>query len=504
MAQEVRVLATGAHPGKSPGRRELFAETASTVLVFEHGGVIHLAAEVVPGQLLFLTNQETRREVVAQVTHKRGHRPKSCYVEVKFTEPSPNFWGIEFQKTPARAPGDAKQAETAELMQSKGSTANDPCAPTPVPDPQDVERLKQEVKALREQLRSLRESRGGTARTPAPIAQANAAPSVPGSLSGPPTVVLPPSVVASSEPASTSWRTGAPQAVLPESSVAVSERTLSEGDFLPEPALDFDQVAATATQARRTVRAVNSAHRSGTLRIGILSAALVFVATGAARYLHGIPWLPKLESIRPNMPFGFWRNANSVSPKIPASPKTLETHADPSNAAQIHEIPTVQPVAVSQAPLKADTTPGGILKTTAVAQVSVLKNTKSPPSIKGKLAVAASSPGQTLPGSSGKTTSVPVSSASEEFGLVPPKLIRSVRAVAPPEALRDFVTGNVTLDATVDAAGYVKTAAVLSGPASLRNAALDAAKQYRYLPAMQDGRPVAAHLKVTIQFWFEP
>jgi len=88
VAHEVPVLATGARPGESGGQRKLFTEEASTVLAFENGGVIRLSAAVAVGQLLFLTNMGTRREVVAQVMRKRDFRPTSCYVEVEFSEPA--------------------------------------------------------------------------------------------------------------------------------------------------------------------------------------------------------------------------------------------------------------------------------------------------------------------------------------------------------------------------------------------------------------------------------
>jgi len=79
-----------------------------------------------------------------------------------------------------------------------------------------------------------------------------------------------------------------------------------------------------------------------------------------------------------------------------------------------------------------------------------------------------------------------------------------VRAVAPGNALRSFVTGNVTLDALIDKSGHVATMKVLSGPASFHKAAMNALKQYRYEPARQNGQPVAAHITVTVPFWFEP
>lgn len=87
---------------------------------------------------------------------------------------------------------------------------------------------------------------------------------------------------------------------------------------------------------------------------------------------------------------------------------------------------------------------------------------------------------------------------------MPPKLIKSVRAVASLNALRDFETGNVMIDAVVGTEGEVKFINVLSGPPSLRAAAVEALKQYRYEPATRNGQPVPAHVTVTIHFRFEP
>jgi len=48
--------------------------------------VIRLSAAVVDGQLLFLTNKSTGKEVVTQVLRKRAFRPTNCYVDLEFTE----------------------------------------------------------------------------------------------------------------------------------------------------------------------------------------------------------------------------------------------------------------------------------------------------------------------------------------------------------------------------------------------------------------------------------
>ena len=104
------------------------------------------------------------------------------------------------------------------------------------------------------------------------------------------------------------------------------------------------------------------------------------------------------------------------------------------------------------------------------------------------------------------TDSVPASTTLllEGGPIVPPKLVKSVRPNAPPDAILGYVTGDVAVDATVDPSGRVSSVKVLSGPASLHKAAVKAVKQYRYEPATQNGKPVSAHVNVTIQFWFEP
>src|SRR4029077_11234618 len=79
VAQEVRVKASGARLGKSEDERELFTEETTSVLIGENGGVVRLSTAVAPGQLVFLKNEESKREVVAQVKRKRTFKPTSCY-----------------------------------------------------------------------------------------------------------------------------------------------------------------------------------------------------------------------------------------------------------------------------------------------------------------------------------------------------------------------------------------------------------------------------------------
>jgi protein TonB len=102
-----------------------------------------------------------------------------------------------------------------------------------------------------------------------------------------------------------------------------------------------------------------------------------------------------------------------------------------------------------------------------------------------------------------KSSGAPATPAGEG-DVVPPKLLSSAQGIAPPEAVRGFVAGDVILDAVVGSEGRVISLTVLSGRDSLRASAIERVKQYRYRPATQNGKPVPAHVTVTIQCWFEP
>src|SRR5271154_4458203 len=102
---EVPVTVNGARTIEGSDKREPFSETTQTVLVFGNGAVIRLASSVAAGQLLFLTNDKTKKEVVCQVVKSKTYRNVSGYVELEFTEPVAGFWGMRFpDERPASQP----------------------------------------------------------------------------------------------------------------------------------------------------------------------------------------------------------------------------------------------------------------------------------------------------------------------------------------------------------------------------------------------------------------
>src|ERR1700722_9718574 len=110
---EVPVTVNGARTVEGSDKREPFSESTKTVLVFGNGAVIRLSSSVAAGQLLFLTNEKTKKEVVCQVVKSKNYRNVSGYVELEFTEPVVGFWGMRFpgdRIAPAAAPAAGSPA----------------------------------------------------------------------------------------------------------------------------------------------------------------------------------------------------------------------------------------------------------------------------------------------------------------------------------------------------------------------------------------------------------
>jgi TonB family protein len=85
-------------------------------------------------------------------------------------------------------------------------------------------------------------------------------------------------------------------------------------------------------------------------------------------------------------------------------------------------------------------------------------------------------------------------------GAQQPRLLSGAAPVYPYAARAEKVEGDVSVDLLIDETGKVARMTVLSGPALLREAALDALRHRKYLPAVLDGRATAAHITVVIHF----
>jgi TonB family protein len=127
VALEVSVTVNGARTLDGSDKREPFSESTKTVLVFGNGAVIRLQSSVAAGQLLFLTNEKTKKEVVCQVVKSKNYRNVSGYVELEFTEPVVGFWGMRFPND--RVPTAGVPSTTAPANVNAAPASGSPAAP---------------------------------------------------------------------------------------------------------------------------------------------------------------------------------------------------------------------------------------------------------------------------------------------------------------------------------------------------------------------------------------
>jgi hypothetical protein len=472
VALEIAVIATGARPGDSAAKRELFTEETQTVLVFEKGAVIRLSAGVADGQLLFLTNKKTGKEVVTQVVRKRSFRPTSCYVDLEFTEASPGFWGIEFPKSapvlPSQVASDSCDDEAGEAVKH--------AAP---PDQQEVERLKKEVAELQTQLKSLKESpaRADVAEQPS-------------------------SALPSDPPTSESARREQEERVLAQLLTQEAQHDKLHG---PKRLVSYPKKGTSSV-----VKPASKIATAGAI-------AAVVVAAVIAVYRFGLldSFIARPTTAKP-APSQSSAAANSVA--SPAS-KTVNAASvlAASGAVASHTASDLSSAAaesvVSKTGTETDSLPASVnspSKRADTVPVSTGGNTKSKEPKRQNGSVANSLVGASASGIRPVSSNNPpavvaeISNAATTEDYIAPKLIYSVKPVSPPEALRNYVTGNVNVDAVVDATGHVKSVTVISGPQKLRNQAVAEMKQYAYEPARKSGKPVVSHVQASLKYWYEP
>jgi protein TonB len=260
---------------------------------------------------------------------------------------------------------------------------------------------------------------------------------------------------------------------------------------LPTPSFDFSK-SLPKPKSKKWLRAQGNLTPGSRLRLILLSTALVITATGALWYTHWIPWRSSVKKASVPVSAG---PANAKTSTPPSSPEAAAARSDSSS--------TPSP---SQGEASSNS-PGPESAATAVdsvAQPSASGESVALPLSRKTLVspTLASKRSSSVPAA--KPASDALAPSAADGSIVPPKLIKSVQAVASIEALRDFERGNVVIDAVVGASGEITSMNVLSGPPSLRDLALDYLKQYRYEPATRNGQPVPAHVTVTIRFRFEP
>jgi TonB family protein len=141
-----------------------------------------------------------------------------------------------------------------------------------------------------------------------------------------------------------------------------------------------------------------------------------------------------------------------------------------------------------------------VLKATLSAPVAVKRNSAAGDVAAPDIEAPPVSGADALP--LGAVASSSVAPATPRVGghAVPPRLLKPALPEYPVLARQRHIEGDVVVQADIDVSGNVKSVKVISGSELLRDAALNAVRQFKYTPAQLDGSPTTSQVLVTVKF----
>ena len=537
------LLADAGGPGQS------IHEDGKTVIVFDNGAVLRTSNNLPIGQTVLLSNPNGR-EVVCRTVSGRNLPNVKGYVEVEFTEPVKDFWGVrQDQNTNPVSVTVAAPTVTPPAVRE-----------TPVPPPSMPPRAVAPSDAVAQ-------------ASPASFGRGPSFEDIPGLLS---------------TSVSTATREPKIQAVRPvaekmpkgdsEYSRSQAAQSTSVANWSPKnsqlrtekpafPATKGTMPATSSTSARHREIFGNSlmANEQPRSPSGGSSVRSLFIAGILALVVAGVcgtVFYMRLRSTSVAVP-----KTGIVSQPFIAEPPVAKSTAVPVQAAQEESAQgaaqtldqdrtQVQPVSVDQtqsiaaiaavpavltgpaskdsrkdaakirpqqenaAVAKQPNPPSSrrpvIPNLKMISPTAPIRNAANPgdgsapiTEIASTEAVGATPPAGLLT-SSGRTNNPP---APPPFAPAPapapaaaprtvrePKLISSTRLVYPAAARQSHIEGSVAVSANIDENGKVVGATALNGPMLLRQAAVDSVTRWKYSPGLIDGKPAPSQVTVSVAF----
>ena len=620
VAVEIPITVNGARTVAGSDKREPFSETTQTVLVFGSGAVIRLGATVGPGQLLFVTNEKSKREVVCQVVKSKQNVGAGGYVELKFTEPAADFWGVRIPGTVTTLPVTAGVTEipgpalpTTSLEQKLSELQNVP-TPKVVPETAKSAEIKPAV-AVTEAAAVPTGNSGSESQEPktaqvismpvlpsaAPTASASRVPtlseflthgengvelnhgkpkaanidpvsdspvaragmpvpqraSLPSSLpENAPTLSTALQITQNPAPGSLSFDLAAEEVKIPSWLEPLARNSASSSGNAPEEGTGIEPfgIESPAANLSASQEGADNSADGGVLTIASegrapnfgsslavgspaeetsssgkgwkIAVVIVALLLGAAAVWYWYVHQPPKVSASGNRDAG--EGLESVAMPVSNTDNSAHESLARSSAAPGVARTAAQPISSElgySAPASTKPSSGngaGAARSEAPAELSVEESPKKPALGEVHLAapvvshssasqengtadpglamnaVAGSAPNSlSMLASNPKEPAAPITVGGE---VKPAKLMSSVPPGYPQMARTQRVSGDVTIDASIDAAGRVSATKVISGPTLLHQAAIDAVKQWKYQPATLNGQATSMHLTVTVQF----
>jgi TonB family protein len=495
-ALDVPIVLRGAKKSADPEKPELFTETARTVLVFDNGAVLHLHSKLVVGQTVYVHNTQNGREVLCKVLEAPGEGELGL-TDLEFTTAMPDFWGINpgGDSAPGAAQGrtaatdsgatNGDSAEHAKMRQPSGKPADDPLAmmletASKIDVPSMSTPGKESGVPLQEELMSAHEMAPDPSAIPVPMPDFEPAA----------TSAAPPSVPTGEQI----------DAALKQMSVAATPLTDAEAEGTNDEKHLAALMARDARlakfaafkekqQAEKTQRAAAPGEPASP---AAKSAPEPATDTEGAREVKTITSKPSLAD---QLTTG--KNATYVT--IGACLLIAVAIFFIWRAMRVPPVPDiVQPDSATAQP-----------KTAAPPAATAPANAAQPDASIVKTQPARSGSAELRSGRSREdngTESGPASlrrgNSAESIGAttIPAQVLSQPQPTLPLWAVGVQLDGVITLDVTIDEHGNVAGAKVISGPRALQREAERAIGLWQFSPAQSNGKPVASHLRLSVEF----
>ncbi len=515
-----------------PARQE-----GRTIIVFENAAVIRTANSIPPGQRMILSNPQGR-DVVCRVEKSENLSNIKGYVEVQFIEAVDDFWGLRQTRDPGRSPNDISPKDIPnDLSPSKPSATVLPqpvkAAPSPAPPVtfcaetseleagsassnapsfDDIAGLVQ--MSLPTQMRGKQDVQKNVE---SPVVS-NAGKGCEVSALGQPETAKTSSSIKNEKPSVSKQISQAPATPMrPEAPLSLSRQPVLSNNFMSGGLLSSAQGSSASSRSASRWR----------MPLIAGGAILVLVGFGAGYFL-----LHQAGTAGSTQPVALTSqpatSAVAEASSVPDLPAVSEPAVDPAPAVStgdsgsvakqspaLSDLPKQQRLASPAESMPPDRAPARrrpVLNLKMSSPMVPSKVFAQPPAGSSQgapdvamVAAAGATPAGAMLSSVVRTGNQPVAPpgiprASSEKTVREAKLVSSIPPVYPVMAKQSNVQGNVVVAASVDARGSVVDAKIVSGPMSLRQAALDAVRKWKYSPALIDGQPAASRVTVTLDF----
>jgi len=514
---EVPVTLQGSKIVPGTGQRELFTESATTTLVFDNGAVLNLKSRVQVGQSLFLRNEKTGRETLVRVTEAPAEGENGP-TDLEFTSHDPGFWGApekpephaeEVVQTAVSAPAPAPPASMREEIMSSHDTA-----PVAVATASHAEADASHDNPL--------------AMMSAP-ASTMTVPNEPARAAEPEEEEPPhPFTAAKEELASASDAPEPPSEVVAHAPRDPSFQHADVPEFNPQK-FEESLAALMAVDAKRPKR-VATGQEIEAAKAERVAAAQANANTNAEDAIEG-EFIPPKKSIQQLLTTGkgaiavqaaagvvivvclgfIWHAVHGISVfgSAPPPPAVASKPAPAKGAASAPNAAAAKPGSANGATPGPATAPANGQPSVAVqtpasktpsASLAAVKPTPAVKSVAKQPAMATKPATGTIDLTAPPVSAKHMKAVAPGAVVIPAKIISQPQPTFPDWAKGLDVDGTVTIDAVIDERGNPTKMKVLSGPHVLARSAEQAVGLWLFEPALQDGKPVASHMILIVEF----